>query len=258
MTGPHIAGTWDSAVAEIDRLARALYGPQPREVRGVLHVVSAVAANDGRLHVIQIGPRAPQSDTDFFVLNYWRAHADAILTSAQVVRSEPKLSHELQSAHAAELELFRVHALKKTEPPLCAILTRSGSLPLEHRVWQDRTRNLVLTTPERADALRGSLGNRAEVAGVDALDPARAVAWLREQGAETILIETGPSTVATLYEPMQVDHLMLSRCEGRVDRQAIGLALPEHDKMFAGMTRVASTLRDERSGSWRFERYDRA
>jgi riboflavin biosynthesis pyrimidine reductase len=249
---------WDSAVAAIERLAGAVYGAQPtRKIRGVVHVVSAVQTSDSRLHVIRIGPRAPKSETDFFVLNFWRAHADAILTSAQVVRAEPELSHALQGSHATELELYRTHALGKTQPILCAFLTRSGNLPLEHPVWQDCTRNRVLTTPDRAAGLRAALGERAEIAGIEALDPSRAVRWLREQGAETILIEAGPSVANQFYEPPQVDHLLLSRCEGKVDPEAIGPALPENAKLFAGMTRVSSIIREELSGSWRFERYDR-
>ena len=240
----------------IERRASELYGPNDtRNLEGVLHVVSAVEV-EGRLHVIKIGPRAPKSATDFFVLNFWRAHADAILTSAQVVRAEPKLSHELQGPDAEALERYRSHTLHKPDPPLCAILTRSGGLPLEHRIWTDHVENHVLTPADRAAELQAALGTRAEVIGLDPLDPKRAVQWLREQGARTIVIEAGPSTANQLYEPpAAVDHLLLSCCDITPDPVAVGGALSA--RLFDGLTRISSTARDEESGPWRFERYDR-
>ena len=243
----------DDPVATVQRSAAALYGPAAtRPVHGVLHVVSAVEV-DGRLHVIKIGPTAPKSEHDWFVLNYWRAHADAIVTTAAIVRAEPALSHELQGAHAA----YRSQRLHKSEP-LVAILTRAGDLPLEHPVWRDRARNYVLTTPERATALRASLTTRATVTGIADLDLLRAIDWLFAQGARCILIEAGPSTANQLYASGHgVDHLLLSRYLGGIDPSAIGGPLAAPARLFAGLSRVAATDITEPSGLWRFERWDR-
>jgi riboflavin biosynthesis pyrimidine reductase len=247
------------AVAEIERRARTLYGSAAtRDVAGVLHVLSAVETSDGRLHVIRIGPNAPKSSTDFFVLNFWRAHADAIVTTAAIVRAEPALSHELQGPQATELAAYRKQRLKKPETILCAILTRTGDLPLEHQLWNDRVEYRVLTAPERATDLQSHVGSRATVFGVPDLGAASAVAWLRAQGAKHILIEAGPSTANALYETTPgVDHLLLSRFEGSFVPAAVGGELVESPRLFAGLSRVASSERTEESGPWRFERWDK-
>jgi riboflavin biosynthesis pyrimidine reductase len=211
------------------------------------------------LHVIKIGPHAPKSSTDFFVLNYWRAHADAILTTAAIVRAEPGLSHALQGPHASELALYRKLRLQKSEPPLCAILTRAGDLPLDHKLWNDDVKNRVLTSPERAPELQLKLGGRAQVIGLPDLDAVRAVAWLRAQGVARVVIEAGPTAANALYaaEAPGVDHLFVSRFEGMFDPAAVGGVLVEPSRLFAGLSRVASSERTEESGPWRFERWDK-
>jgi riboflavin biosynthesis pyrimidine reductase len=246
------------AVAEIERRARTLYGSAAtRTVSGVLHCLSAVETADGRLHVIKIGPYAPKSSTDFFVLNYWRAHADAIVTTAAIVRAEPALSHELQGPQASELATFRKLRLNKLEGPLCAILTRTGDVPLAHDLWNDKLPYRVLTSPERASTMQAELASRAEVVGLPDLDVTSAVAWLREQGATNILIEAGPSTANALYGSMPgVDHLLISRFQGLFDPAAVGGALVEPAHLFSGRSRVACSERTEESGPWRFERWD--
>lgn len=219
--------------------------------------MSAVETADNRLHVIRIGPHAPKSSTDFFVLNFWRAHADAIVTTAAIVRAEPALSHELQGPQAPELAAYRKQRLKKTESLLCAILTRSGDLPLEHELWNDRVQYRVLTAPERATEIQSQLDSRATVVGLPDLGAATAVAWLRAQGAKHILMEAGPSTANALYATTPgVDHLMLSRFEGSFVPAAVGGELVESPRLFAGLSRVASSERTEESGPWRFERWD--
>lgn len=250
-----MARIWESAVLEVEQLAQELYGSHASTaVRGVIHVVSAVQGEDGHLRVIKIGPGAPKSSTDFFVLSFWRAHADAILTSAQIMRAEPGLSHALPEA----LAQFREHALHKSKPTHIAVLTRSGELPENHRMWRDAATHEVLTEPARTARLEAALGERAVVTALDPLDPAAAIRWLRSLGHETIVVEAGPTVANRLYEPPAlVDHLFLSRCEARVPDAAIGNALVRTETLFAGLTRVASTPRSEESGRWVFERYDR-
>jgi riboflavin biosynthesis pyrimidine reductase len=245
------------AVSDIERRARTLYGSAAaREVSGVIHVLSAVET-DGRLHVIKIGPKAPKSSTDFFVLNFWRAHADAILTTAAIARAEPGLSHALQGPQANELAAYRRLRLQKLDRPLCAILTRSGDVPAGHPMWNDDIDYRVLTSPERAPEVQASLGGRAAVVGLADLGARRAVDWLRAQGARQIMIEAGPSTANALYDATPgVDHLLVSRYEGMFDPEAVGGALVETSRLSAGLSRVACSERTEESGPWRFERWD--
>lgn len=245
------------AVSEIERRAKSLYGAAAtREISGVFHVFSALEC-ERRLHVIKIGPRAPKSSTDLFVLNFWRAHADAILTTAAVIRAEPALTHALSGPHALELATYRRVRLKKLESPLCAILTRSGELPAAHPVWGDGLAYHVLAPPERTSELEAQLDGRAKIVGVPDLDALRAVHWLRDRGAQRILIEAGPSTANALYDPPgTVHHVLVSRYEGMFDPAAVGGALVEPSRLFAGVSRVACSERTEESGPWRFERWD--
>jgi riboflavin biosynthesis pyrimidine reductase len=245
------------AVSEIERRAKSLYGAAAtRDVSGVVHVFSAVES-ESRLHVIKIGPRAPKSSTDFFVLNFWRAQVDAILTTAAVIRAEPALTHALQGPQALDLATYRRVRLKKPEAPLCAVLTRSGDLPFAHPVWDDGLDYHVLAPPDRTGELSAQLGGRAKVVGLEDLGAPQAVSWLRARGAQQILIEAGPSTASALYdEPGKVNHLLVSRYEGMFDPEAVGGALPPTDRLFTGLSRVASSERTEESGPWRFERWD--
>ncbi|MEY4579952.1 MAG: hypothetical protein RL701_4655, partial [Pseudomonadota bacterium] len=141
---------------EVQRLARELYGEPPTELHGVLHVVSAVRSGE-RWRVIKIGTQAPKSATDFFVLNFWRAHCDAIVTTAQVARAEPTLSHELQGPLALGLTAYRRQVLAKTQRPLCVVMTRGAGLAETHRMWSDDVDYLVLTAPGAVNELQGRL-----------------------------------------------------------------------------------------------------
>jgi riboflavin biosynthesis pyrimidine reductase len=266
------------ATSAVQQRIDALYPGSSPQLCGVTHVCSAVRVTAGaikpevgsrgacgagpatagaikpRLHVIKIGEQAPKSERDFFVLNLARAQCDAILTTAQVVRAEPKLSHRLQGDLAAELAQYRREVLGKVHEPVCAILTRSGHLPAEHRVFSDPLRNVVLTLRANVASLEAALGSRAQVVGFDALDAKVALGWLRAEGARGILVEAGPSTASVLYEaPSCVEQLRLSVCEAPIAPAAIGGMLPADPRLFAGMTRRSSSVFDEVSGLWRFE-----
>jgi riboflavin biosynthesis pyrimidine reductase len=247
------------AIAEVERRVRELYGAMPEPLHGVVHVVSCVRAADGRLHVIKIGPAAPKSARDFFLLNFWRAQCDGILTTAQVVRAEPNLSHELQGPCAAELAAYRRDVLGKREAPLVAIMSYSGLLPPEHRVFRDRAKVTVLTSAAAEPQLTAALGGRAEVAGLPALNVFDGVEFLRSRGADMIMIEAGPSTASKLYEfpGGVVQHLLVSVCEAPVEPAAIGGALPANAELFASMGQLSETTFQEESGPWRFMRWQR-
>jgi len=251
----------DDQLQAVLREARAIYGADlPERLEGVLHVVSAWRAEAARLHVLAINEHAPKSASDFFVLNFWRAHCDAILTTAQVVRAEPKLSHELQGPLSEGLVRYRTHILQKPQLAWCAVLTRSGALSAEHAMFADKLKYVVLTGPEAAPRLARALGARAEVVARDPLDLRSAIAFARARGARSILIEAGPSTAGQLYAPPAgVDHLMLSVCgASQVDAAAVGGALPPDEQLLHGLELRSEVSRDEQSGPWRFLRYARA
>jgi riboflavin biosynthesis pyrimidine reductase len=242
----------------------AIYGDMSPEPRGVIHTVSAVRRRtSGRLHVIKIQPGAPHSDTDGFVLRFWRAHYDAILTTGQILRAEPALSYAQDGPLALGLTRYREQVLGKSGTTRCAILTRSLQLSAEHPVFQDSARIevVVLCPPQIVADLRKTLGDRAEVVGLPQLDARAALDFLKRTGSITIGVEAGPSVAGTLYgveaEP-SIEHLMLSICEGEVPEDGVGGELPVDDELFAGLQLVSDVAREEDSGVWRFQRWQRA
>jgi riboflavin biosynthesis pyrimidine reductase len=246
-----------SVLAEVEADIAALYGSLPTP-RGVVHVVSAARGADGRLHVLRIGPDAPKSSTDFFVLQLCRARADAVLTTAEILRAEPGLSLAFAGGRAAGLAAYR-RALGK-ERLSCVILTRTGDLPDEHPLWHDELDRLVLTTYESAPELRDRLAGRAEVLASSEPDPRMALAVLRGRGKPCVSVEAGPSTAGTLYGAATViDELWLSRVELSALRpEQLGGALPDDVSLFARLRLASEQTRDEESGPWRFQRWLRA
>lgn len=248
----------EDEVPKVERQLEALYGTRALLVRGVVHV-TAVMRSGRELRVIRIGDDAPKSATDFFVLNLCRARADAILTTAANLRAEPTLHHGLQGSWAAALSEYRRVALAKERPPCCAILTRSGSLPLAHPAWSDGTPKLVLTAEQPSASVLEALRSRAELECSSAMDARHACELLRRRGHGLVSVEAGPTAVRTLYAAdSAVDELLLTLYEGpRTDVPLAG-ALPADDELFRARTCVADTAVDEPSGRFRFQRWLRA
>jgi len=265
----------EAQLSEVVRTAQRIYGPALPDVSGVLHVVSAARVDTPvsavsidtaePLHAIRIGEHAPRSDTDFFVLNFWRAHCDAILTTAQVARAEPSLSHALQGPLAQGLEAYRERVLGKSKPPLCALLSASGEISPAHPMFRDALDYLILTTPAVAPQLRaafaaqgtqGAKRENVEVLTRHAWDVRSALSLLGARGARTLQVEAGPSTAAQLYAaPCCVDHLMLSRFAGSLPPQALGPALPEDARLFRDLQLESTTACQEPSGRWHFQHW---
>jgi riboflavin biosynthesis pyrimidine reductase len=245
----------ESQVSEVERSLEALYGTATLRASGVVHVTAAVRTSDDRLRVIRIGDDAPKSATDFFVLNLCRARCDAILTSAENLRREPRLHHDLQGPSAAALAHYRRFVLGKAAPPLSAILTRSGDLPLTHAVWSDGTPKLVLSPNEPDERVRSALGDKVRFVALPQLDARRACSFLHDEGHALVSIEAGPTTASTLYgDDSVVDELLLSLYEGPGAAPQGGL-LPAESVLTSGLTCVADRVREEESGRWRFQRW---
>lgn len=243
-------------LAAIEAQAHAIYGDHPSAPTGVIHIASAVRTS-GRLHVIKIQTGAPQSSTDSFVLHFWRAHYDAILTTGQILRAEPTLSYALSGG----LTRYREQVLGKSGNVRCAILTHGLQLSAEHPVFQD-TRGIeliVIAPPQSVAELRKVLGDRAEVVGLPQLDARAALDFLQRSGSTTIGVEAGPSVAGTLYGvDSRVEHLMLSICEAELPADGVGGALPEDAVLFAGMRQISESVREEESGRWRFQHWQAA
>jgi riboflavin biosynthesis pyrimidine reductase len=259
----------EAQLAAVYAHKQAIYGDFQSTPAGVIHTVAAVRptgiaaqrSTPGQLHVIKIQPGAPHSSTDAFVLRFWRAHYDAILTTGQILRSEPTLSYALDGPYALGLTRYRQQVLGKSGATRCAILTRGLQLSADHPVFQEAAgvEIVVLTSPQNVADLRKILADRVEVVGLPQLDARGALDFLVRTGSSTIGVEAGPSVASTLYGAQpRVDHLMLSICEAPVEPEGVGGALPADPELFEGLTPVSEMTRVEESGTWRFQHWQRA
>ena len=80
----------DAVSAELE----SIYGVEPKS-SGVVHVTAVWQRGDGDLVTLRTAAGAPRVAHDALVLGLARARADAILTTAEVLRCEPGLRHDL-------------------------------------------------------------------------------------------------------------------------------------------------------------------
>lgn len=246
------------SLEQVEERTRELYGDDLPKASGVLHVAAVWERPDGRLRVIRIGPGCPASETDTFVLRLARMRARAILTTGRILREEPGLSHREADPTFRE---WRRERAGLGEPPRTVVLTSGREVDLHHRALQTAHHPTIVTRESAA----GSLRHAARVAGVAVEIVGRAepgvrdaLAWLRDQQCQPVLIEAGPTTAAALYElPLGVDELLLSVLHAPVmDERWVG---PE----FPPLTRLESLFEqqsepvgvNEKNGRWTFRRF---
>ena len=222
--------------------------------------------------MIAIGPGAPASATDRFVLGFARARADAIVTTGAILRAERDLVHRF-SDEAGEDEAWRgwrADQVGRRESPCLLILSRSGELPLDHPALAGSPRTIVWTS-QAGQARLGRAGGRFEVrvgigggsrktlahaGGPEHSGAAEALSdayhWLRDElGAETVAIEAGPGATLGLYEAAggdsakfaraassspriaRVDELLLSVYAGGAPTPVAGPGFPPKERLAA-------------------------
>ena len=275
---------------EIDQQLARLYGDVDwRGARGVLHVAAIAATSHV---VIAIGPHAPSSPTDRFVLGFVRARCDVIVTTGATLRAEPELVHRLSETpeEEAALRSWRERVLGRTEAPMLVVLSRSGDLPVDHPALAAAPGGFVWTSRQgraRMGAKRGPLEVVAEEGGGSGARSGIAAAIdfaLSRAGVETVALEAGPSVSRALYprgssgasgrsvslssvpsdspdRPAiegRVDELLLSRFEGELPPDAIGAPFVPEPAIRARFPDAPTEVRvQEPSGGWRFQRYRR-
>ena len=231
-----------------------------RSAAGVLHVTAVGRTEDGGLEVIAIGPGAPPSATDFFLLNLCRVRADAIVTTGRILRSEPGVHHGPQGAgdEPEMLAAFRREVLGKETPPRSVVLTSGTNVDLSHPIFHGARPALVVTGPAGAAALRARATTaELEIAELPVPGLRAAIALLRRRGCETICIEAGPATSLDLYrEPLEIDELVLSTWEERTLPPDLRAGrFPGEPELDAALPRRGPVaLRVEQSGRWTFAR----
>jgi riboflavin biosynthesis pyrimidine reductase len=152
------------------------------------------------------------------------------------------------------LRVYRRERLGKVVAPLCAILTRSGNLPLDHALFSDETQKVVLSATAPSSSLVHALAGRAEVVHLENLDARSACGWLAARGHGLVSVEAGPSTASTLYgQDSPVTELALSLYEGALEGVELGGALPPD--LTTHLTLRSEVTSAEESGRWRFTRW---
>lgn len=200
------------------------------------------------------------SETDRFVMGLLRACADCVVIGSGTLHGSPKALWTPEKAHpdaaAAYAELRR--RLNLSTEPMLAVMTASGALQPEHPAFERGA--IVLTTRSGAERCHRQLPDAVEIvalAGDAAVDPAQAVAALRERGYGSICSEAGPHVFGSLVSAGLVDELFLTvspLLAGRSDlSQRLGLVeacelLPDHREQ----ARLLSIRRD---GAHLFLRY---
>ena len=249
------------ARASIDARIAALYPGDVdwRDARGRLHV-AAIHAGTG--HVLAIGPDAPRSPTDRFVLGFARARVDVILTTGSILRSEPDLVHTYGATDedTAALGAWRRERLGLASPPRLLVLSATGDFPVDHPALRGATGWIWTSEAGRARLGAGPAGFECvvpEAASADGSGLEAALAFVEAQaGVASCAIEAGPSTAAALYATGAVDELLLSRFDGALADGARGPAFvsPEAIARRFGAPR-SEVVVEEASGPWRFERF---
>jgi riboflavin biosynthesis pyrimidine reductase len=260
------------ASGDIDHRIASLYGECDwRAATGVLHVAAIEAASRA---VIAIGPLAPHSATDRFVLGFARARADILVTTGAILRAEPHLTHRYSDDPRVESEFreWRARVIGRPAPPSLIVLSRSGDLPRSHSALAAAVSGFVWTSPAGRERLGPAVGRLSVESRNDSNGLADALVAARARCPfETALIEAGPRTTSALYESdadfpdevasceaqvVRVEELLLSRFEGRLAPEAIGPQFVSEAALASRFRRPPTSTRVvEPSGSWRFERY---
>lgn len=262
---------------DLSAILEDLYGLVDwRSAAGILHVTAIAAADRA---TIALGPDAPGSEYDRFVLGFARARSDALVTTGSILRAEPALVHRYaeDEARDAEWKAWRAATLGKTFRPGLILLSRSGDFPLDHPAIEAAESGFIWTSK----AGRVRMGNRvgalevvvaeeveeevAEDKGSETpengLASALAFASAR-RGLKAISIEAGPSATHALYLPGSrsvrggVEEVLLSLYQGELLASARASQFATEEQFRAlGLRRVSTCEKQEPSGLWTFERH---
>jgi riboflavin biosynthesis pyrimidine reductase len=259
-----------NTAADVREQLVQIYGEELAGPASVLHVTAVWEDEAGDLRALRICGATPVSSTDAFVLGVARARADVIVTTGASLRAEPGLHHGLDGLRrpGRALAAWRRERLGRPGPPASCVLTASGNVDLNHRLFRESLRTVIYTRPAAAErlarAVRDERIDTVEIVADENSSLAATVEYLRnEKEFATVSVEAGPSAAAPLYERTgercAVDELMLSRYEaGPPPDPARGPALFEASRLEALFSHSSTPYtRDEESGTWTFRRFVR-
>jgi riboflavin biosynthesis pyrimidine reductase len=200
------------------------------------------------------------SEPDRFVMGLLRASADCVLIGSGTLHGSPKALWTPAKAHpdlAGAYAELRQRLGLPNEPAL-AVMTTSGALDPGHRALREGT--IVLTTRSGAERCARELPGEVEVVtleGETAVDPAEAVAALRDRGLARICSEAGPHVFGSLLAAGLVDELFLTVSPLLAGRSDLGgrLALVENEELLPARSEPGRLLSIRREGAHLFLRY---
>jgi riboflavin biosynthesis pyrimidine reductase len=202
---------------------------------------------------------------DRIVMGLLRALSDAVIVGAGTLRSVPD---HLWTASYIYPDLTYIYdelrtSLGKTEPPLNVIVTSSGEINLQLRVFQSgEVPVLIVTTPAGANQLyKHQLPPHVNIAVAQTTTqisvPAIVDAVVEHRPSDVILVEGGPALMGDFFAEKYIDELFLTfapQVAGR-DRSVERPGFVS-GKMFAPEEPIWSRLAGvKRSGSHLFLRY---
>ncbi len=200
------------------------------------------------------------SEADRFVMGLLRACADSVLLGSGTLHGSPTSVWTAERAYPDGADAFAElrRRLGLAPDPELAVLTARGALEPGHPALERGA--VVLTTKEGASRCRGRLSEAVEVvvlAGEASVDPAEAVAVLRERGRRSILSEAGPHVFGSLLAAGLVDELFLTVSPLLAGRSPLGerLGLVEGEELLPGRADPARLLGVRRDGGHLFLRY---
>ena len=196
MTDPDGIDLLPESVEELDRL----YGDAPLGVRAnMITTLDGGAAFAGRT-------KAVTDPADQALLTQLRSHADVVLVGSATVAAENygpvMLAPELRDRRREQ---------GQSELPRLAIVSASGALSAQLRVFSGDIPPIVITTERTADE-RTELADIADIvtAGRDRIEAPEIVSALISMGLPRILCEGGPYLLSTLIEADLLDELCLT------------------------------------------------
>jgi len=213
------------SASHVTRLLTQMFEDDGRLVNGVTHVVAVATAGSKNL-VLRTAERAFSSMHDEFVLGVARARADAIITTGEILRSEPALRLDVFGPGRMNEALadWRRSSIRKAGFPRTLLLTSGRDVSLEHPVFNGANAVSILTGKTAPTRLVSEARERGiHVLQVDEPGVRTAVDGLRDDyGLQAISIEAGPSTATELYRPpVMVNEIFLSQFHGPVSASSI-------------------------------------
>jgi riboflavin biosynthesis pyrimidine reductase len=193
---------------EVDPLDAYLRARRPAPDDRPWVVVSMVSSLDGATAVDgRSGPLGGAADREVF--RAVRALADVILVAAGTLRAESYGPVRMDDA----ARRARAEAGRSERPARLAVVSRSLDLaPASDRFGEHDQVPIVLTTDDADPTRMRRLSATADVrcCGHGAVDLGAALRGLREDGAEVVVCEGGPSLNGAVVEAGLVDELCLS------------------------------------------------